>query len=206
MQGLANSNTVPFAELAFAAFDGKGAVAISTDENLGGTLSANKFAATYSVASNGRTTVTGFGANSVVFYLGGSVAYVLVSDAGVTAGSIVPQFGSPFTNTSISGSYQGGTLQAVLPTVTVEDDSAAADGAGNLALTFDISGPGGPQQGLTLSETYSVDSAGRAPLVVSGNTVGIAYVVNGTSTNSPTSGKVWVLTTDANPKINSIEK
>ena len=206
LQGLASSNTVPYAALAFAAFDGKGAVTVSTDENVGGTLSANNYAATYNVATNGRTTVTGFGTNPVVFYLGGSVAYILVSDAGVTSGSIVPQFSSPYTNSSINGSYQGGTLQAVLPTVTVEDDSAAADGAGNLALTFDTSGPGGPQNGLIQALTYSVDSAGRAPLVVSGTTVGIAYVVNGASSTQSTTGKVWVLSTDANPKINSIEK
>ena len=205
LQGVSNGNTVPYAELAFATFDGKGGLTISTDENLGGTLSANKFTATYSVAANGRTTVAGFGTNPVVFYLGGSVAYILVSDAAVTSGTIVPQFGTPYTNSSISGSYQGATLLAVLPTVTVEDDSAAADGAGNLVLTFDTSGPGGPQQGLSQAITYSVDSAGRAPLLVNGNTVGIGYVIAGASSAS-TSGKVWVLSTDANPKINSIEK
>jgi len=203
--GTSNGNTVPYGLLAFATFDGNGGLSVSTDENLGGTLSANKYAkATYSAASNGRTTVSGFGSNPIVLYFSSSVAFTLVGDAGVTAGTTLPQFGSPFTNSSISGSYQGATLQAVLPTVTVEDDSGAADGNGNLSLIYDISGPGGPQQGLTAALTYSVDSTGRAPLVNGGNTIGIAYVVNGASAGS--GGKLLVLSTDANPKINDLEK
>jgi len=114
------------------------------------------------------------------------------------AGTIVPQYGSPYTNSSISGSYQGGTIAAVLPTVTVEADSATPDGNGNYPLTYDTSGPGGPQQGLTLAATYSVDSTGRAPLTVSGTTVGIAYVAN--------PSKILVLSIDANPKVNDLEK
>ena len=113
---------------------------------------------------------------------------------------------SSLSNSSINGSYQGGTLQTVLPTVVVEDDSGAFDGAGNLALTFDTSGPGGPQQGLTQALTYSVNTAGRAPLSLSGNTVGIAYVVNSTSGGPGGNGKVLVLSTDANAKINDLEQ
>jgi Putative Ig domain len=209
LQGLGTSsgNTVPYGLLAFATFDGAGNLTVSTDENLGGTLSANKYTtATYNTATNGRTTISGFGANPIVAYFSSNVAFAIVGDSGVTAGTIVPQFGTPYTNSSINGSYQGATLQTVLTTVTVEDDSAAADGAGNLALTFDTSGPGGPQQGLTQAMTYSVDSTGRAPLVANSNTLGIAYVVNGTSSGSATSGKVWVLSTDANATINSLEK
>lgn len=205
--GTSNGNTAPYGALAIAIFDGAGGVNVSTDENLGGTLSANKYpSATYNVTTNGRATITGFGTSSIVVYFTNSVAFTVVGDSGVTFGTIVPQFGTPYTNSSINGSYQGGTLQTVLPSATVEDDSAAADGAGNLALTFDTSGPGGPQQGLTQAVTYSVDSTGRAPLLANGNNVGIAYVVTGTSSSSSTSGRVWVLSTDANATINSLEK
>ncbi len=205
--GTSNGNTVPYGLLAFATFDGAGGVNISTDENLGGTLSTNTYAAaTYSTATNGRTTISGFGANSIVAYFTSNVAFIVVGDAGVTSGTLVPQFGSPYTTSSINGSYQGGTLQTVLPSVTVQDDSALADGAGVLGLTFDISGPGGPLTGLTQAMTYSVDSAGRTPLVAKGNTEGIAYVVTGTSSGTSTSGKVWVLSTDANANVYSLEK
>ena len=200
LQGVALSNSVPVPDvlLAFVIFDGKGGLTVTTDENLGGTLSANKYTGTYNVETNGRTTLTGFGSSPIVFYLSSNTAFTLGTDASVMAGTIVPQFGSPYTNTSISGSYQGASIVAVLPTVTVEADSATPDGAGNYPLTYDTSGPGGPQQGLTLTATYSVDSTGRSPLTVNGTTAGIAYVVN--------PSKVWVLSVDANPKVNSIEK
>jgi len=200
LQGAALSNgiLVPDVLLAFVKFDGAGGMTVSTDENVGGTLTANQYTGTYNVETNGRTTLTGFGTVPIVFYLSGNVAFTVEADASVTSGTIVPQFGSPYTNASINGSYQGASIVAVLPTVTVEADSAAPDGNGNFPLTFDTSGPGGPQQGLTLNATYSVDSAGRSPLTANGNTVGIAYVVN--------PSKVWVLSTDASPKVNSIEK
>jgi hypothetical protein len=205
--GTSNGNPAPYGLLGIATFDGKGAVSISTDENLGGILSKNSYgAATYNVAANGRTTVTGFGTSPVVFYLSQNVGFTLVSDAAVTSGTILPQFSSPYTNASINGSYQGASLQTVLPSVVVDDNSAAVDGAGNYVLTYDISGPGGPQQGLTWTATYSVDSAGRAPLVVNGNTVGIALVVNSASSSGPGSGKFMVLSTDANANINNLEK
>ena len=200
LQGVALSNSVPVPDvlLAFVIFDGKGGLTVTTDENLGGTLSANKYTGTYNVETNGRTTLTGFGSSPIVFYLSSNTAFTLGTDASVMAGTIVPQFGSPYTNTSINGSYQGASIVAVLPTVTVEADSATPDGAGNYPLTYDTSGPGGPQQGLTLTATYSVDSTGRSPLTVNGTTAGIAYVVN--------PSKVWVLSVDANPKVNSLEK
>lgn len=204
--GSSNGNSVPYGLLAFATFDGKGGLTVTTDENLGGTLSANTYTATYNIASNGRTTVTGFGTSPIVFYLSTSVGFMLDGDTGVTTGTLVPQQGTMFTNSSINGSYQGATLQTVLPSVVVEDDSGAFDGAGNLALTFDTSGPGGPQQGLTQALTYSVSSAGRAPLSLNGNTVGIAYVVVGTTSGVAGNGKVLVLSTDANAKINDLEQ
>ena len=196
--GSANSNIVPYGLLAFATFDGKGGLTVSTDENLGGTLSSNKYTGTYNVETTGRTTLTGFGTNPIVFYISNTVAFAIVGDAGVTSGTLFVQSPPPFSNTSLSGSHQGASIEAVLPTVTVEDDSAAPDGAGNYPLNFDTSGPGGPQQGLTLNATYSIDATGRSPLTSNGNTIGIAYVLN--------PSKVLVLSTDANPKVNSLEQ
>jgi hypothetical protein len=194
---LSSSTAVPDVLLGFATFDGAGKLTVSTDENLGGTLSANNYTGTYNVESNGRTTLTGFSSSPIVFYLSSSIGFTLKEDASVATGTVVPQFGSPYTNASISGSYQGASIEAVLSTVTVEADSATPDGNGNFPLYYDISGPGGPQTGLTQAATYSVDSTGRAPLTSNGNTTGIAYVVN--------PSKIMVLSTDANPKVNSLE-
>ena len=208
LEGVATSSgsSVPYGLLALVKFDGAGNFSVSIDENLGGTLSPpNHHTGTYSVETNGRTTLAGFGSSTIIFYLSASIAFTVGADAAVTAGTIVPQVGTSLSNSSISGPYQGGTVQAVLPTVTVEANSATADGAGNLALFYDTSGPGGPQQGLTSTATYSVDSTGRAPLTANGSTTGIAYVVSDAS-SAGGGGKILVLSTDANPKINSLEK
>ena len=55
LQGVAlsNGNPVPDVLLAFVTFDGKGGLTASTDENLGGTLSANKYTGTYNVEPTG---------------------------------------------------------------------------------------------------------------------------------------------------------
>jgi hypothetical protein len=205
---LSNGNPVPDVLLAFAKFDGIGGLKVSSDENLGGTLNSNNFTGTYSVEANGRTTLTGFGSSPIVFYLSSNIAFAVGQTASVTAGTLVPQFGTPTTPPTypVSGSYQGGTIVAVLPTVTIEADSANPDGNGNFPLTYATSGPGGPQQGLTLNATYSVDSTGRSPLIVNGSTAGIAYVVNAVGNIAGANPKVLVLSTDPNPKVNSIEK
>ena len=204
--GSANGSAAAYGLLGFVTFDGAGNLTVSTDENLGGTLSTHTYTGTYSIASNGRTLLTGFGSSSIVFYLSSAIAFTLDYDAAVTAGTIVPHSQSTFNNSTFSGSYQGGSLQAVLPAVTVEADSGNADGNGNLALTFDTSGPGGPQQGLTSAITYNIDSNGRSTLTANGNTVGIAYVVIAIGNGNTSTGKVVVLTTDANPTINDWEK
>jgi len=195
---LSNGNPVPDALLTFLTFDGNGGITASTDENLGGVLSSNKYTGTYTIGSNGRTALTGLGTNPIVFYLSSSIAFVVGGDTAVTAGTLVPQRGTPYSNASLSGSYQGASIVAVTPGVTVEADSATPDGNGNYPLFYDISGPGGPQQGLTLTATYSIDATGRSPLTVNGATAGIAYVVN--------PSKVLVLSTDSNPKVNSLEQ
>jgi hypothetical protein len=110
-------------------------------------------------------------------------------------------------NATFSGSYQGGSLQAVLPGVTVEADSGSPDGNGNRSLFFDTSGPGGPQQGgLTSAITYNVNSKGRSPLTANSNAIGIAYVVIPIEPGNTTAGRVVVLTSNSNPTINDWEQ
>lgn len=82
----------------FVTFDGAGNLNVSTDENLGGSLSTYSYTGTYSVASNRRTVLTGFGGSSVVFYLSSAIGYTLEYADAVTAGTIVPQGFAPFNN------------------------------------------------------------------------------------------------------------
>ena len=204
--GGANGSPVPYELLDFVAFDGAGNLHVSTDENLGGSLSTHSYTATYGVASNGRTVLTGFGGSSVVFYLSSAIGYTLEYDAAVTIGTAVPQGPGPFNNATCSGSYQGGSLQAVLSGVTVEADSGSADGNGSLSLFFDTSGPGRPAATPPSAITYNVDSKCRFPFTANSNTIAIAYVVVPVGPGNTTAGKVVVLTTHSNPTINDWEQ
>ena len=207
--GSTPSNPAPYGLLSFMTFSVGGSVGgnvtISTDENLGGTLSTNSYSATYSTAPNGRTTVTGFGTHPFVFYIADTFAYVLEGDPSVSYGTLEPQYGAPFTNSSISGPYLGGTVQAVEPQVSVQSDSASSDGLGNLSLVFTTSGPGGPQPYATEALTYSVDSTGRATLMLNGSTAGIGYVVGGYG-NLAANPKIYILSTDASADIVALER
>ena len=203
--GSTPSNPAPYGLLSFMTFSVGGNVTISTDENLGGTLSTNSYSATYSTAPNGRTTVTGFGTHPFVFYIADTVAYALEGDPSVSYGTIEPQFGAPFAKSSISGPYLGGTVQAVGPQVSVQTDSASSDGLGNLSLVFTTSGPGGPQPYATERFTYSVDSTGHATLMLNGSTAGIGYVVSGYG-NLVANPKIYLLSTDASADIVALER
>ncbi len=200
--GSVNSSPVPDVTLGIATFDGQGAYTAKDDENLGGTLSQSSPSGTFNVSANGRTTITGIGTTPPVIYLSSfNAGFVLGNDASVGFGNLEAQFGGPFSNTSFSGSYAGGSLLPVLSSVTVDVDLASADGASSnatLTLNYDSTGPGGSVQGQTLTATYNVDSTGRFPLTVNGSTAAIGYVVN--------PNRVVVLGGDANPKINALQK
>lgn len=174
--------------------DGAGNGSISYDENNGGTLTQQQTAqGTYSVASNGRVTLTGFGGGTPpIFYLvSKNQAFIVGQDASVAAGYFLGQFGGPFSNTSTLGNYWGGSFMPATAGVTDSVTAVFADGNGNLTGMSDTSGPAGVGTE-SINATYQVDSTGRA--VVSGSPAAILYVI------SPT--KVALLpATDPNPSV-----
>ncbi|MGB8771035.1 MAG: Ig domain-containing protein, partial [Candidatus Korobacteraceae bacterium] len=177
---------------------GDGSGSFSIDQNDNGTLTQLHGSGTYSVATNGRVTLSpGFGANPPVLYLiGQNAAYVVGTDSLVTTGILDAQFGGPpFTNSSIIGTYLGGTLTSTLSSVTNSATYAAADGnpnLGNMDLTEFTSGPGGSVMSMPM-DTYTVDGTGRGVLMMSGSQVGILYVV--------TPQKFVLLPVGANPVL-----
>jgi hypothetical protein len=203
-------------------YDGKGTAYATLNDNNNGTLAENKFTATYSVDTTGRTTFTGWpgSVNPVMYLWSFEDGFVLGTDAAVTYGemeyqNIQTSTHNP-TNADFTGAYSGGTLAPVVASQTVEADTDKADGAGNLTGTYDISGGGNPpQQGLTLNSTYNLDTncltvntygyttCGRFPLLDSNqNQIGIGYLVNIFNGN-----RVVILTTDTpQPVINALQK
>ena len=150
---------------------------------------------------NGRVVLNGFGGTPPVLYLvNTNQAFLVGTDGNVTSGLLAPLLtgttGVPPSNVSVLGGYVGGSVTPALPTVTNQVDWLFADGNGNINISQDSSGPGGPQS-QQFAVTYQVDVTGRA-LVDSnpgGTLQGILFVV------SPT--KVVILSTDTNPVLST---
>jgi hypothetical protein len=163
--------------------DGAGNLASGVlDENMNGTpatdvafQTSGTHAGSYTVASNGRGTITFATASRTykfVFYLGpvgnSTTAAVQETDSGIASdGNFTLQQGAPFALTSIQGNYaietsgtSGGALQVMTGQV-------AADGAGAIKAgsAVDINTGGTVTSGQTVTGSYTVPATtGRATL------------------------------------------
>jgi uncharacterized repeat protein (TIGR01451 family) len=172
---------------------GTGTFAFSGDENNAGALAAQSFTnGTYSVASNGRVTISGTGSHNPVFYLvSANKGFVVGTDSAVASGSFEPQTGGPFTNASVNGTFSFGSITPVEANVSDESGVATFNGLGGISGTSDSTTGSTLNSGQAFSETYSFAASGRGTLV-SGNS--IFYLI------SPT--KVLIMsTTDTEPSI-----
>jgi hypothetical protein len=170
--------------------NGNGNISASFDENDGGTVTYSVVQGQYSVASNGRTTITTtFAPNPPVLYVvGQNHAFVVGTDKTVTSGILEPTLAASYGVTML-GPYVGGTVTPVLSGITDEVDYFNGDGA-ILTGSGVTSAPGG-QGSVNLSATYQVDATGRA--LLSGTPAGIVYVI------SPS--KVVLLPSGATPSL-----
>jgi hypothetical protein len=90
--------------------------------NDGGSVSANSASGTFTVASNGRVSVSGGGGSAPVLWLvTQNKAFFLNSNRKVEAGFVEPQTGSSFTVSSISGTYASGAFDPQAPLQTDDD-------------------------------------------------------------------------------------
>lgn len=198
-----SSGTTPAAAAGLVTTNGSGAVTNwSSDQNLGGTISSMSQTGTYSTSSDGRVTLSLIGQSSPpVFYLiGANQAFVVgTNPLTVDFGVVEPQSGSNFTKSSLTGAYQGGSLQPVNANVREEIDAVQADGNGNFSETSDSNGSGGTSTN-TLTATYAVSSNGRVVVSQSGSQIGIAYLISGSQfVFLPASA------TDTNPKLTQFQ-
>jgi hypothetical protein len=190
------SSPLPDVQLGVGTFDGSGHITLyQTDENKGGTVSQNVFTTgTYSVdPTTGRVTVTGLGPGSqpVWYLVNANRAFVIGTDSSVTQGLFEPQSGAPFALASFLLTFAAGTIDPVLPSVTNEVDSTVIPApGGTINVTYDTSGPGGPQSNQGLSSMYALDpngaTTGRFILTAMGSTVPtqIVYIITGPASGS----------------------
>jgi len=185
--------------------DGSGNLSTTSDLNSGGTLTQPVgVGGTYTVATNGRVTLTNSGIGSsqpIVYLVSQNTGFLIGTDQSVTFGSMESQSTPPsgmFTTASVSGTYAGGTIAPVESSASHEVDIASADGAGNLSISSDISSSSGLIQNQSSSNTYSLVTDGRGVVPASGSPTEIFYMV------SPTEF-FWV-STDATAKVEMFQQ
>lgn len=168
---------------------GNGTAALSTDENDGGLLRQQSLQQAYTTNSTGQESgrfmlsgLSGFSTRRVLYLYAPNSGFIVGTDAEASLGDLRPQTGAPFSNSSVSGTYAGGTVLPVLAGVANSVTALLADGGGNITATQYTSGPGGPGGPNNLTLTYQVDSTGRAVVQnQSGQEFGVLYVVGPTA-------------------------
>jgi hypothetical protein len=178
-----NVPNVPKAGAGLLTANGSGAFSLTYDENY--CRAPNGFtnaAGTYSVAGNGRTSMTLGGFSLVAYVVNLNQIFLFVSDGNVLFGFGEPQATGSFSNSSLNGTYAGYATNPASFAVTVFSGEFAADGAtptGNMTGTEDIGAPTGPVSGQAFKATYSVTPSptnGRGTMTVSSGTGGNALI------------------------------
>ena len=170
---------VPKAVVGLLTTNGSGALSLTYDENFcRAPNSVTGAPGTYSVASNGRASITIGGYSLVAYLMNVNQIFLFVSDVNVLFGVGEPQTAVSFTNTSLKGAYAGFATNPVGFGVTVFSGEFAANGAsptGTMAGTEDIGASNGPNPGVAFNATYSISPSptnGRGIMTVtSGNAV-----------------------------------
>jgi len=155
----------PFAAGGVINTDGAGNVLNTSveDSNNGGTISQNvTLTGTYSVAANGRGTMTlnAGSINYAIYPSTGGVQALEIDTTTVASGAALQQSGT-FSNSSIQGNY-GLNLTGVTTTTEVDSDAQfSADGAGNVTGAADFNNGGVLTPNLALTANYSIAASGR---------------------------------------------
>jgi hypothetical protein len=174
---------VPKAGAGLLTANGSGAFSLTYDENY--CRAPNSFTdapGTYSVASNGRTSITIGGFNLVAYLVDLNQIFLFVSDSNVLFGFGEPQAAGSFTNSTLTGTYAGFATNPVDFGVVVFSGEFTADGTtptGNITGIEDIGAPSGPNPGVAFNATYSVSSSptnGRGTMTVTSGTGGNAVI------------------------------
>ena len=207
MSGLAAcgnvSGTVPKAVAGVLTGNGAGSFSLTFDENFcGAPRSVTATPGTYTVQSNGRTTMTLNGDGVVGYLVDTNEAFLFSTDPTVLLGFGEPQTAGALTNSSVAGPYAGVATDPTAFTVNVFSGEFSGNGAsptGSLAGHVDIGAASGSQSGASFAATYAVSSSptnGRGTVNLTSPSGGsaIAYVI------SPTKFVV-VPMSDPNPAV-----
>lgn len=185
---------------------GNNAFNATLQRNDGGTFSSFPFSGTYSVSNPGRmifTPTTGLTHSVVLYLVSSSQAFFLIGNGSVDSGFLQSQSGSPFSNSSASGTYADGAIDPEnLNGADASGVSTFTPDADSMSETYDGNQSGGsPGIDHALTLTFSIDSTGLG-MFPSGCSISVTpptcqqlfYVI------SPTKA-VLINTQSSNPKL-----
>jgi hypothetical protein len=189
LTGLSSCGTgagVPKAGAGLLTANGSGAFSLTWDENF--CRAPNSFTdapGTYSVASNGRTSITVGGFSLLAYLVNSNQVFLFLSDSNVLYGFGEAQAPGSFTNSELKGPFAGQTTTPAAFGVVAFSGEFAADGAsptGTMTGAEDIGAPNGPVSGAAFKSTYSLASSptnGRGTMTVTSGTGGsvVLYMV-----------------------------
>lgn len=160
--------------------DGSGTASVAFYGSDAGTLYSDTPTCTYSVASNGRTPLSGSECSGapVLYLTGANTAFMLGQDQVVEVGQAELQFGGPFNNASVSDDFFVGTDAVVSHSQETEVGVLNLDGAGNVTGTGDHTSTTGQNGNDPFTDTYSVNPDGTFTLGSSGTTI-VGIVISG---------------------------
>lgn len=178
-----SASGVPKAVVGLLTTNGSGALSLTYDENFcSAPNSVTGAPGTYSVASNGRASITIGGYSLIAYLVNTNQIFLFVSDSNVLFGAGEPQAALSFTNGTLKGTYGGYATNPVGFKVVVFSGEFAADGTtstGSMKGTEDIGTPSGPNPGVAFNATYSISSSptnGRGTMTVTSGTGGNAII------------------------------
>jgi Putative Ig domain len=188
--GLASST--PQSQVGLLTGNGVGGFSLTSDQNVGGTLTTPTSTGSYSVDPTGRLTGVGF----VVYLVSNNQGFIIGTDPVVSFGFMTAQSG-PFTDSSLSGTYAGGSLAPVDPNVS-NVVSIAIAGSSSFNVTADISGANGLSQSQATAAIGTVPMNGRVVITLNGNPVDIVYLI---TSGQSTTGQFVALSTDSTARV-----
>jgi hypothetical protein len=154
--------------------NGSGSAPFAGEEDDSGTVTAESMTCTYTVASNGRTTLGSPCSGPVLYLADKNTAFFLDMSTGVDFGEftsqVVPSGG--FTNASLDGTFFAGDLEVISQSQKVAIGSISLNGAGSVTGTSDSTSTIDQSPAAAVSDTYSINSDGtftigsEAPTIV----------------------------------------
>jgi len=141
------------------------------------TSKTNQTGLTYSVAANGRVTITGANNPQTAYLVSPTSAFLIESGGGTSAGFVEVQSGGPFSAAAISGNYIFGVAPPAVPASLFSSGIATSTGGGTLNFTSDESS----LFGLALDQAITASGFNVASNGVGTDSVGdVIYMISPT--------------------------